>query len=191
MRKNKLLLTLAAIVMATWSWHKPHYAQGGGTFVFPLSIKGTTNQTDVFLPPGSVDVIGKVNDKIIAAVLRGEPIPGHSDPDFATQYVHTDQGGKFYLFFDGRDTWRVATNPQGTGATTLTGQTSNKGAFWMTGGVDFPVAGPIATAFAVGKVKFVKGTFNPAKISGVVHFVSKDIGECFTLKFKTVGPPLV
>src|SRR5258705_4393942 len=102
--------------MATWSWQKPYTAQGGGTFVFELSIKGKTNQTDIAFPPGSKDIIGKVNDKILASVLRGEILPGHSALDFATDYLHLDPGGKFYLLYDGRDTWRIATNPVGTGA---------------------------------------------------------------------------
>ena len=189
MRKTALVV-LALI--AVWSWRTPHPAQGvGNTLVFPLSIKGKTNQTDVFLPPGSKDVQGKVNDKILASVLRGEVLPGHTFVDFATQFLQLDPQGKFYLLYDGRDSWRVATNPGGTGVvTTLHGQTSVQGNFWMAGQVTFPMAGPIADGFAVGKLKFAKGTFNPTKISGVVHFVSKDIGECFTLKFKSVGGPL-
>jgi len=188
--------TLPALVIiagfAVWSWFAPRPAQSvGTTFVFELSVKGKTNQTDIFLPPGSHDVTGKVNDKILASVLRGEILPGHTVLDFATDYLHLDPGGKFYLLYDGRDSWRVATNPTGIGATTLNGQTSVQGNFWLAGKVGFPIVGPNADAFVVGKLKFAKGTFNPVKISGLAHFVSKDIGECFTLKFKTVGPPLV
>ncbi len=183
MRKTALVVL---VLTALWSWRTPHPAQGvGNTFVFPLSVKGKTNQTDVDLPPGSKDVQGKVNDKILTAVLQG------TLPDFAAQYLQLDPGGKFYLLYDGRDSWRVATNPGGSGVvTTLHGQTSAQGSFWMAGQVSFPMMGPIADGFAVGKLKFAKGTFNPTKISGVVHFVSKDIGECFTLKFKSVGGPL-
>ncbi len=191
MRRCLVLLTVLAVGL--WFWPTPRHAEGTGqTFVFQLSIKGKTNQTDIAFPPGSKDIVGKVNDKILASVLRGEILPGHSAVDFATDFLDLDPGGKFYLLYDGRDSWRVATNPQGTGiVTTLNGQTSVQGLFWMAGGVSFPMVGPIANTFAVGKLKFAKGTFNPTKISGVVHFVSKDIGECFTLKFKTVGPPLI
>jgi hypothetical protein len=191
MRKLVLVL-IAVIAVGPWSWNTPRPAQGvGNTFAFPLSLKGKTNQTDIALPAGSKDIVGKVNDKILASVLRGEILPGHTAPDFATDFLQLDPGGRFYLLFDGRDSWRVATNPFGTGVvTTLNGQTSLQGNFWMAGKVGFPMVGPSADAFAVGKVKFAKGTFNPLKISGTVHFVSKDVGECFTLKFKTVGGPL-
>ncbi len=50
--------------------------------------------------------------------------------------------------------------------------------------------GPLADAFMTGKVKFAKGTLNPVKISGTMHFVSVAIGEGLTVKFKTVGGPL-
>ncbi len=186
MRKASLAL-LALVAVASWLWYAPRRAESGGNaVVFQLSIKGKTNQTDIAFPPGSKDIVGKVNDKILAAVLQG------TLPDFAAQYLQLDGGGKFYLLYDGRDTWRVATNATGSGVfTTLNGQTSVQGNFWLAGKVGFPVVGPNADAFAVGKLKFAKGTFTPTKISGVVHFVSKDIGECFTLKFKTVGGPLI
>jgi hypothetical protein len=191
MRKTFVAL-VALAAFAAWSSYLPRPVQGvGHTFVFPLSIKGKANQTDVVLFPGAHDILGPVNDKILASVLRGEILPGHTILDYATPFLHLDMGGQFYLLYDGRDSWRVATNPNGTFATTLTGQTSVQGNFWMAGQYNFPMAGPIANTFAVGKVKFAKGTFSPTKISGIVHFVSKDIGECFSLKFKTVGPPLV
>lgn len=185
MRKT-LVALVVMIAVAAWSWLAPRPAQSvGNALVFQLSIKGKTNQTDIAFPPGSKDIVGKVNDKILAAVLQGVL------PDFAAQYLQLDGGGKFYLLYDGRDTWRIATNPTGSGViTTLNGQTSVQGNFWMAGKPGFPIMAD-ADAFAVGKLKFAKGTFNPTKISGVVHFVSKQIGECFTLKFKTVGPPLV
>jgi hypothetical protein len=182
MRKIALVL-LALVAVGVWSWRAPRPAQGTApSFVFPLSVSGKTNQTDLDFGPGSKDHTPKVNDKIIAAVLQG------TLPDFATQFLQLDPAGRFYLFFDGRDSWRVGTNEFGTGVTTtLNGQTSAQGNFWMAGQVSFPMAGPVANAFAVGKVKFAKGTFNPTKVSGTVYFVSKDLGECFTLKFTTVG----
>lgn len=186
MRKT-LVALVAVITVAAWSWYAPRPVQStNNSVVFQLSIKGKTNQTDIAFPAGSKDIVGKVNDKILAAVLQG------ALPDFAAQFLQLDPAGRFYLIYDSRDTWRVATNPSGSGAavTILNGQTSVQGAFWMAGKVGFPMAGPDADAFAVGKLKFAKGTFTPTKISGVVHFVSKDIGECFSLKFKTVGPPL-
>jgi hypothetical protein len=184
MRKT-LAVCIALIAVTAWLWYPQPVQSGAGTLVFQLSLKGKTNQTDIAFPPGSKDIVGKVNDKILAAVLQG------TLPDFAAQFLHLDGSGKFYLLYDGRDSWRIATNPAGTGATVLNGQTSVQGLFWMAGKVTFPIPGPDADAFAVGKLKFAKGTFNPTKIGGLVHFVSKDIGECFTLKFKTVGPPLV
>jgi len=183
---RKTLFALVLILVSGWLSIPTRPAQSGAnTFVFALSVKGKTNQTDIAFPPGAKDIVGKVNDKILAGVLQG------AIPDFAADFLQLDPGGKFYLLYDGRDQWRVATNPNGTGAvTTLHGQTSVQGLFWMAGKVGVPMVGPDADAVAVGKLKFAKGTFNPTKISGVVHFVSEDVGEAFTLKFKTVGPPL-
>ncbi len=68
--------------------------------------------------------------------------------------------------------------------------TSLQGLFWMAGSARFPMGGFQGDALAVGKLKFAKGTFNPTKISGVVHFVSESVGEAFTLKCKSGGPAL-
>ncbi|MCC6764763.1 MAG: hypothetical protein IT293_08880 [Deltaproteobacteria bacterium] len=188
------LLTALLLVLSYSIWFRPEPAQSvGPSFVFPLSIKGKAVQTDIAVGPGFKPARGKVNDKILAAILRGE-----NATDYSVQFLDVlghDGSGRFYLFFDGRGmdgslTLRVATNPNGNLAASLTGAITQDGEFWVAGKYDLPLIGPLADVFAQGKVKFVKGTFNPAKISGVLHFVSNAIGEGFTVKFKTVGGPL-
>lgn len=180
------------IVLIYSVWLRPAPVQsGGGTSIFPLSINGKAIQTDIALGPGFKPIPGKVNDKIIAAILRGE-----NTSDYSVSFLDVlnhDGSGRFYLFFDGRQndgsvTMRVATNPSGTLAASLTGAVTQDGTFWIAGKYDLPMVGPLADAFATGKVKFAKGTFEPVKITGTLHFVSNAIGEGFTVKFKTLKP---
>ncbi len=191
MRKIALVL-LAVITVATWSWYTPRPAESGGqTVVFPLSVSGKAVQTDIAFGPGFKPTRGKVTDKILGAILRGENTSDYS-VDFL-DLLNSDGSGRFYLYFDGRGadgsiTMRVATNSNGTMATTLEGAITQDGVFWIAGKYSVPIIGTIADAFATGKVKFAKGTFIPLKISGTVHFVSNAIGEGFTLKFKTLAP---
>lgn len=180
------------IVLIYSVWLRPTPVQSGGsTTVFPVSIAGKAIQTDIALGPGFKPIPGKVNDKIIAAILRGE-----NTSDYSVSFLdilNHDGTGRFYLFFDGRQsdgsvTMRVATNPSGTLAASLTGAVTQDGTFWIAGKYDLPMIGPLADVFATGKVKFAKGTFDPLKITGTVHFVSNAIGEGFTVKFKTLKP---
>lgn len=190
---RKLLVPLFVFLLYS-AWLRPApVVSAGPSFVFPLSVSGKAVQTDIALGPTFKPIRGKVSDKIIAGILRGE-----NTSDFSVDFLdilNHDGSGRFYLFFDGRGvdgsiTMRVATNSGGTLATSLTGAITQDGQFWIAGKYDLPMIGPLADVFATGKVKFAKGTFNPLKISGVVHFVSNAIGEGFTLKFKTAGPAL-
>jgi hypothetical protein len=191
---RKLLLVLSVVVLGTIWFRTARVDSAGPTFVFPLSISGKAVQTDIALGPGFKPKPGKVNDTILAAILRGE-----NTSDYSVQFLDLlghDGSGRFYLYFDGRGadgsvSMRVATNPNGSMATSLQGAVTQDGTFWIAGKYDLPVLGPLADAFVTGKVKFAKGTFNPTKISGTLHFVSNAIGEGFTVKFKTVGGPLV
>jgi hypothetical protein len=176
-----VLFFLTAIVAAKWLQSPGVVA--GTTFVFPLSIKGKSWQTDVILNPGVKPPIGKVNDKAIAGVLQ------ETLPDFAAQFLDLDPDGRFFLLYDGKESWRVATNTGGTLATTLTGKVANDGTFWMSGTYSAPMGGAMGSFFATGKVKFVKGTFDPKKVSGALYFVSDAMSTGLTLKFKTVGAP--
>ncbi len=182
---NRRLVTVSAALAATVSF--PILLALGGTtgptYVFELSMKGKTWNTAVVLNPGVKPPIGKVKNKDIAAVLKGEL------PDFAADYLDLDAGGKFYLYYDGKSSWRVATNPNGDDLTTLDGQVANDGQFWMAGRYDMFLAD--ADAFAQGKVTFEKGTFTPKKVKGKLHFVSATLGTGMTLSFKTVGKPTV
>lgn len=185
-------IVLVVLTVGVWSWRTPRPAQGvGQSVVFPLSVSGKTVQTDIAFGPGFKPTRGKVNDKIVGAILRGENTTDYS-VDFV-DLLNSDGTGRFYLYFDGRGvdgstTMRVATNPSGNMATTLEGAVTQDGEFWIAGKYSAPVIGTIADTFVTGKMKFAKGTFNPLKISGTVHFVSNAIGEGFTLKFKTLAP---
>jgi hypothetical protein len=187
---RKILVVL--LVLAVYSvWIHPRRVESvGATFTFPLSVSGKAVQTDIALGPGFKPKPGKVNDKIVGAILRGE-----NTSDYSVSFLDIgghDGTGRFYLTVgprgqDGSITMRVATSPNGVVGTNLTGAVTQDGLFWVAGKYDLPMIGPLADAFATGKMKFVKGTFTPAKVSGTVHFVSNAIGEGFTLKFKTVG----
>jgi len=190
---RRLLVPL--FVLAVYSiWLRPSPVQSvGASTVFPLSLSGKAVQTDIAFGPGFKPKPGKVDDKIIAAILRGE-----NTSDYSVSFLdilNHDGSGRFYLYFDGRGvdgsvTMRVGTNPNGTMTTALTGAVTQDGQFWIAGKYDLPMIGPLADAFATGKVKFAKGTFEPLKITGTLHFVSNAIGEGFTVKFKTLKPAI-
>lgn len=184
------LLVLVIVGLLAAVWLRPNRVESGAsTFVFPVSVSGKAIQTDIAVGPGFKPKPGKVSDKILGAILRSE-----NTSDYSVSFLdimNSDGSGRFYLYFDGRGAdgslnMRVATNPNGVMTTTLHGAITQDGIFWVAGSYNLPVIGPLADAFMTGKVKFTKGTFNPEKISGVVHFVSAAIGEGFTLKFKTV-----
>jgi hypothetical protein len=113
--------------------------------------------------------------------------------DFADDYVDLDPGGKFYLYWLDRENWQVGTNPNGQNLSDMVGAAGSDGLFWFAGDYDIPMVGGLGKAFAVGKVKYVKGTDDPAKISGTLYFVSGSDGitTAMTLKFKTVGESLI
>lgn len=94
-----------------------------------------------------------------------------------------DAGGKAYLFFDSLDTWRIATNLDGTGAVTLTGMIDGKGAFTMAG---TDADSDNTQIMVTGKVTFAKGTTDPTKLSGKITAVSMLQGHAGTGKFKSV-----
>lgn len=186
------LVVFLVVVLVYSVWLRPAPVQSvGASTVFPLSIGGKAVQTDIAFGPGFKPIAGKVNDKVISAILRGE-----NTSDYSVSFLdilNHDGSGRFYLYFDGRNangsvTMRVGTNPNGTLTTALTGAVTQDGTFWIAGKYDLPMIGPLADAFAVGKVKFAKGTFEPLKITGTLHFVSNAIGEGFTVKFKTLKP---
>ncbi len=189
---KRILLVLVVVLFAA-AWLLPRRAETGASLVFPLSIKGKVWQTDIAFGPGFKVKPGKINDKILGGILRQEL------PDFARDFLNLDPGGKFYLFFDGRGadgrtTWRVATNQSGTLATTLQGIITQDGVFFLSGSYSPPMLGAIGSCFVTGKAKFAKDTFNPTKISGTASCLLSSplvIGEGFTVKFKTVGGPLI
>lgn len=171
------LIASAALIPASYFAFGATKSGPPATHVFELNMEGKSWQTAVIINPGVKPPIGKVTNKKIAETLKGEL------PDFAADYLNLDPGGKFYLLYDGKSSWRVATNPDGVNATTLQGQVANDGQFWMGGSYDSFMAD--ATVFLTGKVKFEKGTFDPKKVSGKFYFVSEAIGTGLNLKFKT------
>jgi hypothetical protein len=154
-----------------------------GAVVFPLKLAGESWQPQVVGVPGKKLGNGKVKDAAVTAVLQGVL------PDFAADHLDRDPSGKFFLHYDGRSTWRVATNANGDDASTLQGQVSNDGVAWMFGTYALPMnLGEIGNVFVTAKVKFVKGTFTPASVKGTFFFSSKAINTGLILKFKTEKP---
>jgi hypothetical protein len=119
-------------------------------------------------------------------------------PDFATDFLDLDPGGKFYLYYDDQgspvdtDTWRIGTNDSGGAVLTLLeGEIANDGQFWMKGDYNLPMIGPELSCFATGKVKFKKDTFTPTSISGKLYMVSEAITTGANLSFNTKGKPTI
>src|SRR6185295_13261086 len=104
-------------------------------------------QTDIALGPGFKPIPGKITDKTVGAILRGE-----NTSDYSVQFLdilHADPSGRLFLYFDGRNadgstSWRVATNPNGVGTTTLNGVMTQDGLFWLSGQYTLPVLGTMA-----------------------------------------------
>lgn len=180
---RKIVLVLVALVLVFgWLSRRPEPARSS-TVAFPLKLNGTSWQPQVLGVPGKKLGTGKVKDKNITAVLQG------TLPDFAADFLDLDPSGKFFLFFDNLSSWRVATNDAGSNATTLQGAVSNDGVFWMFGSYDLPMMpGAMGKIFVTGKVKFQKGSFAPAKVSGTFYFLSDPIDTGLILKFKTDKP---
>ncbi len=190
--RKLLVVVFVAVLAAVW-FRTVRVESAAPVFVFPLSVSGKAVQTDIAFGPGFKPKPGKVNDKILGAILRGE-----NTSDYSVQFLDVlggDGTGRLYLSFNGRGadgatSMTVSTSPGAVLSTTLSGAVTQDGTFWIAGQFALPGGGSLASAFATGKVKFVKGTFTPAKISGVLNFVSAPIGEGFTVKFKTVGGAL-
>lgn len=179
---RKLAVVVALVLVAVLaSGRQPRQAEGVGTTLFPLAVKGTSFQPAVYGVPGKSLGSGKVNDKAIQGVLQG------TLDDFSKNYLPLDPSGKFFLYFDGLTRWRVGSNTAGSNLVPLSGRVGNDGTFWMMGDYNFGTAG---TIFVVGKVKFQKGTFDPKSVSGTLYFFSELIDTGLNLKFKT-GKPLV
>ncbi len=174
---------------------RPRRSEGvGSSFVFPLSVSGKIWVTDIAFGPGFKIKPSKINDKAVGAILRGENTDDVSIPFL--DLLHSDPSGRFFIYFDGRNldgsvNCRFATNPNGIMTTAGHGAMTQDGVFWLAGTYQLPVLGTLADAFATGKMKFAKGTFSPVKISGTLSFTSVDVGYSFTVKFKTVGKPLL
>ncbi|HZR80767.1 MAG TPA: hypothetical protein VFD92_06700 [Candidatus Binatia bacterium] len=178
MRKGLLVILAAAAVLVA-TWQHPGPAQGVGGTIFPLSISGTSWQPQVYGLPGKPLGNGKVNDKAIKGVLQG------TLDDFAKDYLPLDPSGQVFLYFDGLTGWRIGTNSSGSNLVPLSGRVANDGTFWMMGDYNF---GTMGTIFVSGKVKFLKGTFDPKSVSGTFYFFSETINTGLILKFKTKKP---
>jgi len=175
------LVACTALIAVAWVTQGPDPARGGpsATFVFPLKLSGKTWDTTQVGKPGKKLGVGKVKDKTVAAVLRSEIV------NAATDYLHLDASGQFFLYYDSKSSWRVATNQFGTNVTMLEGKVANDGTFWMFGEYDIPPDDETGEVFATGRVKFERGIFNPKSIKGVAYFFSEDIQIGLIVKFKT------
>lgn len=185
---RKLLAVLVVLVaLFAWSWHGPRPAKSAVVSqIFPLKVDGKSWQPQIVGIPGKAIGTGPVKDKKTAEILQGIL------PDFATDLLDLDPGGKFYLYYDSQTQWRAATNPNGENTTTLTGQISNDGQVWMSGTYQLPMAMGTADIFVTGKVKYEKagiGIYIPKSVKGQVFFSSVDINTGMNLKFKS-QPPL-
>jgi hypothetical protein len=177
--KVALLLSLSVFI-------RPVKALPASTTIFALSLSGKNVQAQVLVNPGVKPPTGNVNDKVISAVLRGE------QSDWADQFVDVNPSndGKYYLFYDGKNDWRVGIHKDGQDAVSLHGWVDSAGAFMMFGTYNFAIQGvtpPMFDCCAVGKVNFAKGTFNPLKVSGTFYMASPITGDVMTLKFKSTG----
>lgn len=172
-RFGKIVCALVAVAF----FAAPARPRLGGGPVFELKIDGKSYDTGAILNPGVKPPIGKISTGKIADVLKGML------PDYASDFVDLDGGGKFYLYYDGKDQWRVATNPNGMDTTLLQGQVANDGTFFMAGKYTLFMAN--ADCFVKGKVTFKKGTFEPTKIKGKFYLVSEDITTALDLNIET------
>lgn len=182
MRKFWFGLAAVALIFAALSRGPEPARAVPGAVVFPLKLSGESWQPQVVGVPGKKLGNGKVKDKAITAVLQGIL------PDFAADYLDLDPSGRFFLHYDGRTSWRVATNANGDNATTLQGQVSNDGVAWLFGTYALPLVMGTGDVFVTAKVKFVTGTFTPKSIKGTLFFSSAAINTGLILKFKTDKP---
>jgi hypothetical protein len=183
MRKLVVTVLAVAVTVGVWTVAGPMPARGGpgAPFVFPLKINGTSWQTGVVGVPGKKLGVRKIKDENVTRVLTGQLL------DFASNLVPLDPAGRFYVFYDGRQSWRIGTNPTGTGAVPFHGRVANDGTFWMRATYAVPVLGGTAEFLCTGKVKFESGTFDPKKISGVCFAVSESATTGLTVKIKTLN----
>src|SRR3982751_5739083 len=97
---RKFLVVLVVVALGALWFRTPPVGSVGQTFVFPLSVSGKAIQTDIAFGPGFKPRPGKVNDKILGAILRGENTSDYSVPFI--DVLGSDGTGRFYLHFDGR-----------------------------------------------------------------------------------------
>jgi len=182
--RKVILAGLAIVAMLASAGHGPRSAEGQGVggVILPVSFSGESWQPAVYGLPGKKLGNGKITNKGLTAVLKGEL------DDFAKDFLPLDPGGTVYLYYDSLTSWRVATNPNGQNTVPLTGRVANDGTFWMMGTWNF---GTMGSVFAVGKVKFEKGTFNAKSVTGNVYFFSEVIDTGLILKAKTGKPVAV
>jgi hypothetical protein len=183
MRKLSVIILIVLVALVA-SGQNPRPAGGViPTVILPLTINGKSWQPAVYGKPGLCLGCGKVKDKAVTEVLQG------TLDDFSKDFLPLDPGGKFYLYYDGLTSWRVATNQAGQNAVTLAGRVANDGTFWMMGPYNM---GTMGTVFVVGKVKFdskAADPFTAKSVAGTLYFFSETIDTGLVLKFKT-GKPL-
>ena len=173
-------------------------AQGKGA---PIQPAGTQNGTVAFLLTGSakvyhVDGGPQVGGSVFKHTLKTADAILCSQHDESVAFdcnpgklPLSDVSPGVYLFVDTYYQFRLANNPNGDDAATLTGLMDSKGGFQMAG--DFvwsaPADGDVHTThiFLTGKCKLEKGTLNVTKVSGKFQAVSTDMQHYATGSFKS------
>jgi hypothetical protein len=167
-------LTAAVAAVAFVSRPEPVLALGGEAIEIVGS--GKMNHYHGSFALGSKTFVNKITPAGVVKCITGE------EPSCAG-LVEVDAGGKAYLFFDSATSWRAATNPAGTGATTLTGFVGGKGEFTFTGHHDLSNTDFIFS----GKVKFEKGSSVVKSIKGKYQAISTTAEHVGVGSFRSVG----
>lgn len=167
-------LIAAAAAAALVSRPEPVLALGGEAIEIVGS--GKMNHYHGSFTLGQKTFVNKIKSSGIAACITG-------DEPSCSGYIEQDAGGKAYLFFDSATSWRAATNPAGTDATTLTGFVGGKGEFTFTG---FHEMSGTEFIFS-GKVKFNKGTNVVKAIAGKYQAISQTAEHVGVGSFHSVG----
>ncbi|MBI2359221.1 MAG: hypothetical protein HYV04_09995 [Deltaproteobacteria bacterium] len=144
--------------------------------IFEITGSGKLFHFEAPPTPGQKAPVTSVKASALAPCITGGDAT-------CTGFLEQDAGGKAYVYFDSDTSWRIATNPDGTDTTTLTGLVAGDGSFMMSGRHEMS-----ETEFTIqGKVKFQKGTFTPLSMNGSISAVSNLTLHYGTGKVKTVG----
>jgi len=171
-------LTLAACAAVALFQPEPAIALSGEAF--QLTGAGSIRHYHGPPQPRGKTFVNKVKASGISSCISGNEASCFG-------LIEEDAGGAAYVFFDSPTSWRVASNPAGTDATTLAGFVGGRGEFVMSG-----THALSDTLFVLtGKVKFAGKTLNVSRMSGRLTAVSSVHQHHGTFKVKTKGKALL